>query len=171
MELHLSSHRYTHRSPDWAAAAVAGFVACAFFSAVEMLMVLLVSGQSPWVPPRMVAAIVLGPGILSQPATFDVSIVAMALMVHAAIGVVLGVVLGAIIAPFRLDSDVATVSIAGGVFGLIVYAVNFYVMTQMFPWFMESRGWTMVAGHVIFGAFAGYMYWVLRQMDDDKSTP
>ncbi|MCI3205770.1 MULTISPECIES: hypothetical protein [Pandoraea] len=171
MELHLSSHRYTHRSPDWAAAAVAGFVACAFFSAVEMLMVLLVSGQSPWVPPRMVAAIVLGPGILSQPATFDVSIVAMALMVHAAIGVVLGVVLGAIIAPFRLDSDVATVSIAGGVFGLIVYVVNFYVMTQMFPWFMESRGWTMVAGHVIFGAFAGYMYWVLRQMDDDKSTP
>ncbi|ODP34045.1 hypothetical protein [Pandoraea sp. ISTKB] len=171
MELHLSSHRYTHRSPDWAAAAVAGFVACAFFSAVEMLMVLLVSGQSPWVPPRMVAAIVLGPGILSQPATFDVSIVAMALMVHAAIGVVLGVVLGAIIAPFRLDSDVVTVSIAGGVFGLIVYVVNFYVMTQMFPWFMESRGWTMVAGHVIFGAFAGYMYWVLRQMDDDKSAP
>ncbi|AKM31795.1 hypothetical protein AB870_19310 [Pandoraea faecigallinarum] len=166
MELHLSAHRYTHRTPDWAAAAVAGFVACAFFSAVEMLMVLLVTGQSPWVPPRMVAAIVLGPGILSQPATFDVSIVAMALLVHAAIGVVLGIVLGAIIAPFRLDSDIVTVSIAGGIFGLIVYVVNFYVMTQMFPWFMESRGWTMVAGHVIFGAFAGYMYWVLRQMDD-----
>ncbi|UVA81268.1 hypothetical protein [Pandoraea commovens] len=166
MELHLSSHRYTHRSPDWAAAAVAGFVACAFFSAVEMLMVLLVSGQSPWVPPRMVAAIVLGPGILSQPATFDVSIVAMALMVHAAIGVVLGVVLGAIIAPFRLDSDVVTVSVAGGVFGLVVYVVNFYVMTQMFPWFTESRGWTMLAGHIIFGAFAGYMYWVLRQMEE-----
>lgn len=166
MELHLSSHRYTHRSPDWAAAAVAGFVACAFFSAVEMLMVLLVSGQSPWVPPRMVAAIVLGPGILSQPATFDVSIVAMALLVHAAIGVVLGVVLGAIIAPFRLDSDIVTVSIAGGVFGLVVYVVNFYVMTQMFPWFIESRGWTMVLGHVVFGAFAGYMYWVLRKMED-----
>ncbi|VVE21197.1 membrane protein [Pandoraea aquatica] len=170
MELHLSSHRYTHRSPDWAAAAVAGFVACAFFSAVEMLMVLLVSGQSPWVPPRMVAAIVLGPGILSQPATFDVSIVAMALMVHAAIGVVLGVVLGAIIAPFRLDSDVVTVSIAGGVFGLVVYVVNFYVMTQMFPWFTESRGWTMLAGHIIFGAFAGYMYWVLRQMEERAET-
>ncbi|VVD93390.1 hypothetical protein [Pandoraea anhela] len=171
MELHLSSHRYTHRSPDWAAAAVAGFVACAFFSAVEMLMVLLVSGQSPWVPPRMVAAIVLGPGIVSQPATFDLSIVAMALMVHAAIGVVLGVVLGAIIAPFRLDSDVVTVSIAGGIFGLIVYVVNFYVMTQMFPWFIASRGWAMVAGHVIFGAFAGYMYWVLRQMDDAQASP
>ncbi|AJP57054.1 hypothetical protein UC34_08670 [Pandoraea vervacti] len=166
MELHLSSHRYTHRSPDWAAAAVAGFVACAFFSAVEMLMVLLVTGQSPWVPPRMVAAIVFGPGILNQPATFDVSIVAMALLVHAAIGVVLGIVLGAIIAPFRLDSDIVTVSIAGGVFGLVVYIVNFYVMTQIFPWFMESRGWAMLAGHLIFGAFAGYMYWVLRQMDD-----
>lgn len=166
MELHLQSHRFTHRSPDWAAAAVAGFVACAFFCAVEMLMVLLVTGQSPWVPPRMVAAIVLGPGILSQPATFDVSIVAMALMVHAAIGVVLGVVLGAIIAPFRLDSDIVTVSIAGAVFGLVVYAVNFYVMTQLFPWFIESRSWIMVAGHVIFGAFAGYMYWILAKIDD-----
>lgn len=171
MELHLQSHRYTHRSPDWAAAAVAGFVACAFFSAVEMLMVLLVSGQSPWVPPRMGAAIVLGPGILSLPATFDVSIVAMALMVHAAIGVVLGVVLGAIIAPFRLDSDVPTVAIAGGVFGLIVYGVNFYVMTQLFPWFIESRTWMMVVGHVVFGAFAGYMYWVLAKIDDRAPTP
>ncbi len=171
MELHLHSHRYTHRSPDWAAAAVSGFVACAFFSAVEMLMVLLVSGQSPWVPPRMVAAIALGPGILTQPATFDVSIVAMALIVHAVIGVALGVVLGAIVAPFRLDSDVVTVSVAGAIFGLAVYAVNFYVMTQWFPWFVASRGWTMVAGHVIFGAFAGYMYWVLAQIDDRVRAP
>lgn len=171
MELHLHSHRYTHRSPDWPAAAVAGFVACAFFSAVEMLMVLLVSGQSPWVPSRMVAAILLGPGVLAQPATFDVSIVAMALVVHSAIGVVLGVVLGAIVAPFQLDSDVITVSIAGAIFGLVVYAVNFYVMTQWFPWFVASRGWTMVAGHVIFGAFAGYMYWVLAQIDDRGRAP
>ncbi|WP_341460215.1 hypothetical protein [Pandoraea pnomenusa] len=110
------------------------------------------------------------PGIITQPATFDLSIVAMALVVHATIGVVLGVVLGAIVAPFRLDSDVVTVSVAGAVFGLAVYAVNFYVMTQLFPWFIESRGWTMLAGHVIFGAFAGYMYWILRQMDEPSAS-
>lgn len=166
MELHLHSHRYVHRSPDWIAAAVAGFVACAFFSAVEMLIVLMVTGQSPWVPPRMVAAIVMGQGVLPPPVSFDVAIVATALIVHAAIGVVLGLALGAIVAPFRLDSDVATISIAGAVFGLIVYGFNFYVMTRFFPWFAESRNWMMVLGHVIFGAFAGYMYWVLARIDD-----
>ncbi|GAB3625598.1 membrane protein [Pandoraea terrae] len=171
MELHLHSHRYSHRTPDWAAAAVAGFIACAFFSAVEMLTVLLMTGQSPWVPPRMVAAIVLGQGILPPPATFDVTIVAVALVVHAMIGVVLGLILGAIVAPFRLDSDVFTVSIAGGAFGLLVYVFNFYVMTQFFPWFVESRNWMMVAGHMVFGAFAGYMYWVLAQIEDREAAP
>ena len=43
------------------------------------------------------------------------------------------------------------------------------------PWFIESRNWMMLVGHVIFGAFAGYMYWVLAQIDDrddaDVRTP
>ncbi|TAL54874.1 hypothetical protein [Pandoraea sp.] len=169
MELHLDTHHFTHRKPDWAAAATAGFAACAFFSAVEMLAVLLVTGQSPWIPSRMVAAILLGTGVLPPPATFDVTVVAAALAVHFALGVGLGLILGAIVAPFRLDSDVATVSIAGAVFGLAVYLFNFYVMTDVFPWFAASRGWLMLAGHLVFGAFAGYMYWLLAQLDVQTS--
>lgn len=169
MELHLGTHHFTHRRPDWSAAATAGFAACAFFCAVEMLAVLLVTGQSPWIPPRMVAAILLGTGVLPPPATFDVTIVAAALAVHFMLGIGLGLILGAIVAPFRLDSDVVTVSIAGGVFGLVIYLFNFHVMTGVFPWFAASRGWLMLAGHLVFGAFAGYMYWLLAQIDERPS--
>lgn len=165
MELHFDQHGFTHRLPNWPAAIVSGFMACAFFSAVEMLTILLMTGQSPWIPSRMVAAIVMGRGVLPPPATFDLGVVVMALIVHFALGAVLGAILGLIVAAFRFDSDIGMVSLAGAVFGLLVYGFNFYVMTQFFPWFTDSRDWMMVMGHIVFGAFAGYMYWVLSQVE------
>lgn len=171
MELHFHSHRLTHRMPNWPAAIVAGFMACAFFSAVEMLTVLLMTGESPWIPPRMVAAIVMGRGVLPPPATFDLGVVVIALAVHFALGAVLGAILGMIIAPFRLDSDIGIVTLTGAVFGLAVYGFNFHVMTQFFPWFIASRDWMMVMGHIVFGAFAGYMYWVLSQVERQRPRP
>lgn len=56
---------------------IAGFV----FLAIEMAM-LITMGQSPWDPPRMMGAIVLGRDVLPPPATFDISAVAAAMMVR-----------------------------------------------------------------------------------------
>ncbi len=47
----------------------------------------------------------------------------------------------AFIAPFQHDSSVGMSMLAGAVFGLVVYLFNFYVMTRVFPWFVDARGW------------------------------
>lgn len=51
----------------------AGVVAGAVFMMVEAGM-LAMTGQSPWGPPRMMAAIVLSKGVVPPPATFDMMI-------------------------------------------------------------------------------------------------
>jgi hypothetical protein len=81
MELHMHSHHYARRAPDWRAAAIGGCVAGAVFLVLELLA-LWVDGQSPWGPLQMTAAIPLGPGVLSQPAAFDAGIVLVALIAH-----------------------------------------------------------------------------------------
>ena len=55
----------------WKAALWAGLMAGAVFVILEMLLVGTVGGDSPWAPPRMIAAIAMGPGVLPPPATFD----------------------------------------------------------------------------------------------------
>jgi hypothetical protein len=73
MELRMQSHSFTRRMPDWRAAAVAGFAAGMVFLALELLMALMTTG-SAWGPPRMIAAIVLGRGVLPPPASFSLSV-------------------------------------------------------------------------------------------------
>jgi len=45
---------------DWRAGVYAGLIAGVVFLILEMVMVRLFMGESPWAPPRMIAAIVLG---------------------------------------------------------------------------------------------------------------
>jgi len=63
------------------------------------------------------------------------------LIVHFVLAIVFAVILGVIMAPFSLDSSVGMASLAGVLFGVAVYLVNFYGMTAFFPWFAEARGW------------------------------
>ncbi|WP_193727667.1 hypothetical protein [Paraburkholderia franconis] len=90
MELHMHSHHFARRTPDWRAAIIGGCVAGVVFLVLELLA-MWVMGQSPWGPPRMIAAIALGQGILAQPAAFDLGIVMVALIVHFALSIIFGV--------------------------------------------------------------------------------
>ena len=35
--------------------------------------------------------------------------------------------------------------LGGAVFGLMLYGINFYTATVMFPWFFAARSWTLAA--------------------------
>lgn len=156
-------HRATamQRRLDWRAAVWAGIIAGAVFLGLEMLMVWLVQGQSPWAPPRMMAAMLMGKEILPPPADFSFVAVAVAMMIHFPLSVIYGLVLGW--AVHRLDMTAAV--LAGAAFGLVaVYLVNFYLVAPMlFPWFVEARNWVSVVAHVIFGAVLGGSYVALRR--------
>jgi cytochrome c biogenesis protein CcdA len=54
-------------------------------------------------------------------------------------------------------------ALAGAVFGVVVYVINFYGMTQFFPWFAEARNWVSVLVHIVFGIVAAGVYMKLER--------
>ncbi len=164
MELPMHSHRWAPHVPNWPVAAVAEFTAGAVMMVLELLWSALVVGASPWTISHMVAAIVMGPGVL-QSADFSFNLVALALATHYVLGVAFGIVLSAIIASLRLDSSARMVVLIGAAFGLALYVLNFYGMVRFFPWFAGIRGWATVAPHLVFGTTAALMYWKLSPND------
>ena len=149
---------------DWKAAAWAGVIAGAVFLVLEMLLVWLVQGMSPWAPPRMIAAMILGRQVLPPPADFSGVAVAVAMLIHFPLAVVYGLILGWAVR--RLDMAAAV--LAGAAFGLVaVYLLNFYVIAPLlFPWFTEARNWISVFAHLVFGALLGAAYVALRRRGD-----
>lgn len=161
MELHMHSHHFTHRTPDWRAAVAAGVIAGVVFLVLEVLL-MLATGASPWTMLKMTAAITMGPGVL-QSAPFQLGVTLAALMVHFFIAIVFVLALSLVITPFQLDSSWAMATCAGAVFGLVVYLFNFYVMTAFFPWFAEMRNWATVLTHVLAGVAAADLYMRLER--------
>ena len=47
---------------------------------------------------------------------------------------------------------------AGAVFGLLLYVVNFYGFTAIFPWFAMAQNWVSIFSHIMFGVIAGWAY-------------
>ena len=133
--------------------ALAGLIAGAVFMMMEMGLVAL-SGGSPWGPPRMIAAIVMGDGVLPPPASFDLMILMAAMAVHLMLSVVIGIGFAFIAKRFGLVMAV----VVGAVVGLALYLVNFYGMTAFFPWFAMARNTISIVSHIAFGMVLGLSY-------------
>ena len=157
---------------DWKAAALAGVIAGLAFMMLEMALIMMLQGQSPWGPPRMMAAMVMGQGALppmGEAATFDFGIMMVAMMIHLMLSIILGIILAFIISRLGLS---LVASIAGGsVFGLIVYFVNFYGFTAIFPWFAMARGPISLFSHAMFGAVAGGVYQAIARHKAKSERP
>jgi len=157
---HAHAHSYEHDKTDWSAAVWAGVIAGIVFMMAEMLMVMVFMGQSPWGPPRMIAAIIMGQNVLPPPATFDIGIMMSAMVVHFPMSIVLGLIAGWIV--HRMNSTSAL--LVGGIFGLAVYFVTFYLIAPaMFPWFTMAQNWVSLVAHLMFGLVLGGVYAALRK--------
>lgn len=137
---------------------VAGLIAGLVFMVAEMIMVPLFGGGSPFGPPRMIAAIGMGPDVLPPPATFDLGIMMVAMLIHFAMAAILGVVF--VFAARMMKLSGPMMLLVGAIFGLIIYFVNFYGMTAVFPWFEMARNWISIVAHVIFGIVLAW--WLTR---------
>lgn len=145
------NHPVNHR-----AAVLGGLVAGFVFIVLEMVLVATVQGDSPWAPPRMIAAIAMGEGVLPPPATFDAGIVLVAMIVHFALSVLFGF-LFALVHSMWLSSQAASAA-AGTIFGLLIYVIDFYGFTALFPWFAMARGMISIVAHAVFGLVLGLAY-------------
>lgn len=165
MELRMHSHHYVARTPDWTAAAVSGFVAGAVVMVMELFWSTVIINVSPWAASHLVAAILMGPDVL-QSTTFSMGVVIAALAIHYVLGAVFGAILAAIIAPFHLDSSIRMSLLTGAIFGLLLYAFNFYGMVSFYPWFAEMQNGVVMLSHILFGMTAAVMY---RQLERYRS--
>ncbi|NNE44308.1 MAG: hypothetical protein HKN12_08855 [Gemmatimonadetes bacterium] len=143
---------------DWSAALWAGLGSGALFLVLLAWIVPAVEGGNAWVMLRAVAAVVLGPQVLAPPATYDPGVLGAALLVHFALSLTFSLVLAAIVHRWGLAVGI----LGGAVFGLMVYGINFYTFTALFPWFFALRTPTLVLAHVVFGAAAGGLYEALE---------
>jgi hypothetical protein len=153
------------RHIDWRAGVYAGLIAGVVFLILEMTMVWLFMGESPWAPPRMIAAIVLGEGVLpmppDKPATFSFGIVMTAMIIHFLLSIIYGLI-GAAIVANRMGYGAAIG--LGALAGLAIYLINFYpVASAFFPWFAMARNWISIFAHIVFGAVVGAAYVGLRR--------
>lgn len=148
---------FQHRLINWRAAVWAGIGAGIVFMVLEMIMVPLFGGGSAWGPPSLIAAIVMGQGVLPAPGTpptFDFLVLMVALIVHLILSIIYAVILGFIIQRF----DIGLTLLIGAVFGLALYLVNFYGFTAVFPWFANARNWITIFTHISFGLVAAAVY-------------
>lgn len=137
--------------PMWGAVVWSGIGASILFLIVQTLLVWFVMGISPWAPPRAIAAMVLGAGVL-QPPTFAAGILIVAVIIH----FIIAIILAAILASLIVNLDLGYSLLAGVVFGVILYVIAFYGLTAFFPWLAAYRGWVSLVSYVVFGlALAG----------------
>ncbi len=141
---------------DARAAVLAGIIAALVFMMLEMVLVATVGGESPWGPPRMIAAIGMGQTVLPPPATFDLTVFLAAVLIHMVLSIALAFVFVAITA--RMNWGLGMMLISGAVFGLAVYFVNFYGFTALFPWFAMARNSISVFAHMMFGVALAFAY-------------
>jgi hypothetical protein len=144
---------------DWRAALLAGLIAGIIFLVLLMVIYPLVTGGSPWVLPRFIAAILLGQEVLTPLTTFDAGVTLVALLVH----LVLSVIYTLLVAFIVHRWGVLVAVIVGALVGFAIYLINFFTFTTFFEWFYLARSWPFFIVHVLFGAVAGGVYELLEE--------
>lgn len=155
-------HDSLHGVTDWKAGAWAGVIAGFAFMMLEMAMVWMFMGQSPWGPPHMIAAMGLGKDVLPPPdawAPFDTTIMLVAMMIHFPLSIVYGLIGAWLVHRF----DWTGALMIGAAFGLAIYIANFHFIAPVaFPWFTMARNWVSIFAHIMFGVALGVAYVWLR---------
>jgi hypothetical protein len=140
---------------DWSAALWAGLIAGALFLLLNLFLSPI---GNAWAMLRLFASIILGEGILAPPATFDITALIAALVIHFGLSILYALLIAYVIHRGGLISGV----IGGALLGLALYSINVYTLTLLYPWFFAMRGAIFITTHAIFGAVAGGIYEALE---------
>jgi hypothetical protein len=147
-------------SLSWMRAATAGLVAGVVATIAQIVLWSAYTDDLPTIlsrDARLTAAILMGPGVLPPPSTFDLKIMIVATVIHVGLSIAYSLIL--VLAIHRLGTILALFS--GLVFGLFLYVINMYGVTAVFPWFAAVRDWITIAAHAVFGVSVAAAYKVL----------
>jgi hypothetical protein len=144
--------------PSVPAAVQAGLVAGTTVLVLMQLIAITIYDESAWKLPRMMAALVRGPGVLEPDDEFDAGIVAIGLVLHFALAVLYALALSCLVA----DTPRRHATLLGLATGIALYFANFHGFTAIFPWFAPHRTIDTFVVHALFGVLVANGYWVFR---------
>ena len=148
---------------NWKPAVTSGVVAGVVATAAQVFLWLVFTDALPGIfyrDARLTAAILLGHGVLPPPATFDWKVMMVATIIHFAISIAYGLILARFLSRIEMTLSL----IVGSIYGLMIYTVNMYGVTAIFPWFSEARDWITVVTHVVFGVSLAGTYKALTRI-------
>jgi hypothetical protein len=156
----------TAGSVSWRATVVAGICAGVIATAVQLILWWIAHYPLPetlYRDARLTAAMVMGPDVLPPPATFELDIMLVATVLHFALSIIYGFVFVHVMRVLALNVGASLLGRAAGIlaglpFGLLLYVVNMYGFTFLFPWFSLVRDWITVVAHLVFGLVLARTY-------------
>lgn len=143
---------------DWRAAIIAGLVAGAVFLLSNMALTSHFLANAN-LPLQLSAAFFLGSKVLPPATAIDGSVYLIGFLVH----MILALGFACLVAFCLHHWGIWTGVLGGALFGLALYAINYYSMTGFFPWFTPLRSWIMALSHAFYGAVAGGVYEALER--------
>lgn len=146
---------------DALAAAFAGVAAGIGSTAVQIVLWWIASVDVAAVllrDARLTAAIVMGPAVLVPPVSFNLGFEWKVMLLATVVHFLLSIAYGLLLAPWLTGLGLRKALVAGAVFGALLYAVNMYGFTRIFPWFAATRDWITITAHISFGVVAAYAY-------------
>ncbi|HEY1228583.1 MAG TPA: hypothetical protein VGF26_14800 [Ramlibacter sp.] len=165
MDTLLGLRQWKWHATDWTAAAVSGFAAGAVLMVLDLVWSALFNPEGPWRISHMIAPIFLGAGSAAPGYPFSVTVVAVALATHYALGILFGLGVAWVMSHLELDGLPASAMATGAAFGVLLYLFNFHVVARvLFPWLAQLRGVETLAAHVVFGMVAALLYERLKRI-------
>jgi hypothetical protein len=148
---------------DMRAAVWSGLAAGSIATAVQILLWWVTGAAVPDLllrDARLTAAMVLGAGVLPPSSALLYPSLLVATLVH----LLLSAVYGGILAGFIRRLGRLPSLCVGLLYGLLLYGINMYGFTHLFPWFAQARGGITVAVHAVFGLGCAVLYraWARR---------
>lgn len=145
------------------AAIWSGIIAAVVMLILELILNPLFLGAPVWGPPRMMGAILLGKDVLPPPASFDIGVIMAAMFLHILLSIIYALAIGLLIRKVSVGMGI----LFGAIIGLLIYFINFYGFTSIFPWFANARNWVQIVIHVLFGVAVA---WPFKAMYKQKAV-
>jgi hypothetical protein len=149
-------------SLNWGGAICAGIVAGVAATGAQVVLWWIFTDTLPWIfyrDVRLTAAMLMGQEVLPPPATFDWTVMGVATVIHFTISVAYSLILACMISHLGMMLSL----LAGCFYGLILYVINMYGVTVIFPWFAAARDWITIVAHIVFGIFLAGTYKALSK--------
>ena len=138
---------------DWSAVVWAGLL--------SGLTMLLISIALPWLflgDPllivRLIASIMLGPKVIPPQAGLVPGIYVVALLTHFG----LSLLFAGLIALIFHRWGMVVAFFGGAIIGGVIYFMNYYSFSIIFPWLFPYRNWMLLLANILFGALVGTLY-------------